>query len=51
MRQEGSETPRTNAAPKAFAFDGWSMVPFAPPQADLPLAETPPEALPEPVPL
>jgi hypothetical protein len=34
MHQEGFEGPRSYAEPKAFAFDGWSMVPIAPPPVE-----------------
>ena len=50
MREEGNEAPRGDAAPKAFAFDGWSMVPIesSPRQ---PVAEPlPAEPAPQPLP-
>jgi hypothetical protein len=32
VREEGPEAARELIAPRAFAFDGWSMVPFVAPE-------------------
>ncbi len=41
MHEEGIETPQPAGQPRAFAFDGWSMVPleFTRPPAEQPAPE------------
>ncbi|NYT39188.1 hypothetical protein HZY97_00325 [Sphingomonas sp. R-74633] len=34
MREEGLETAGESVAPRAFAFDGWSMVPLDAPRRE-----------------